>query len=106
MHERTWNSELLRFREIGLLGQLQWLSQLIFLLTMFARETYEPGADGVVAPERLRRFNELVHRVAAFQKKIANSWSEGLPDEALFRMLADRLEEFRIAPDSVLSLLP
>jgi len=32
-------------------------------LTICARDTYEVGTDRVLQPERLRAFNELLHRV-------------------------------------------
>lgn len=44
--------------------KLVFLALLAHELTVCARgETYEAGTDGVLKPELLRRFNELMHRV-------------------------------------------
>jgi len=47
MSERYWLSELPRFRAMPQIDQLAWLSQLPHLISMFARDTYELGTDGV-----------------------------------------------------------
>ena len=39
------------------------LARLASPLTICARDTYEVGTEGVVQPELLRAYNELVHRV-------------------------------------------
>lgn len=46
-----------------------WLSLfcalLLHRLTVEARDTYAPGSGAVADPERLRSFNEIVHRISA-----------------------------------------
>ena len=37
----------------------EFLAQLIYELTLLARESYEPGGDGLDDPRRVRRLNEL-----------------------------------------------
>jgi len=106
LSDRTWDSELLRFRAMDFDEKVRWLTELIFLLTMFARGTYAAGADGVAEPDRLRRFNELIHRVATFQKKIANKKENGLSDESIFMMISDRLDEFNVLPKNIIQMLP
>lgn len=106
MDARTWQSELSRFRAMSQLEQLCWLSGLLFLLSMFARDTYEAGTSGVTRPEDLRRFNELIHRVATYQKKVATAYAGGLPDDSLFRMLEDQLKELGVPSQQLLESLP
>lgn len=106
MNARTWQSELSRFRAMSQLDQLSWLSCLLFLISMFARGTYEAGTSGVEKPEDLRRFNELIHRVATYQKKVATAYVGGLPDESLFRMLEDQLKELGVSEQHLLASLP
>jgi hypothetical protein len=106
MSNRTWHSELARFRQLSQLEQLAWLSQLLHLISMFARGTYEVGADGVLQPKELRRFNELIHRIATFMKKVARGDSEGMPDSDLFEMVERELSGLGVRHEEVLNRLP
>jgi len=57
-------------------------------LTIAARaDTYEVGTDGVVEPEHLRRYNELMHRVLAnlrdlMEERRQDIWSWEIAVEA------------------------
>ena len=106
MSERSWQSELPRFRAMSQIEQLIWLSQLLHLISMFARDTYEAGTDGVSKPSDLRRFNELIHRVATFQKKVSTGSAQGMPDEDVFELLDRELSALDVAADEVLRRLP
>jgi hypothetical protein len=106
MSIRTWQTELPRFRAMAQLGQLCWLSSLIFHLSVYARDTYEAGTDGVSRPGDLRRFNELIHRVATYQKKVSTSYVGGLPDDSLFRLLEDQLNNLGVNSQRLLESLP
>ena len=106
MSARTWQSELARFRAMSQLEQLCWLSSLLFFVSTFARGTYEAGTDGVEKPEDLRRFNELIHRIATYQRKVATAYTSGLPDDSLFRMLEDQLKELGVNEQHLLTSLP
>ncbi|OWQ44330.1 hypothetical protein CDL60_24715 [Roseateles noduli] len=86
----TWTSELERFLALPRADQIIWLSRLIHLITVYARDTYEVGTDEVVHPANLRRFNELIHRVASFQRNVAEN-SPGIPPEVLFAMVEEQL---------------
>jgi hypothetical protein len=106
MSTRTWRSELARFRQLSQLEQLAWLSQVVHLVSMFALGTYEVGTDGVLRPNELRRFNELIHRIATFMKKIARGDSEGMPDSDLFEMIERELSGLGVQHEEVLKRLP
>ncbi|WP_155931325.1 MULTISPECIES: hypothetical protein [Methylosinus] len=51
-------------------GRIAWCGRAILALTILARGTYLAGTDDVVDPPRLRRFNELTHRIAGRQAAI------------------------------------
>ncbi len=106
MNERSLHTELLRFRAMGQIDQLVWLSQLLHLISMFARDTYEVGTDGVSKPSDLRRFNELIHRVATFQKRVATASPLGMPDTDIFAILDQELPALHVSVDEVLRRLP
>ena len=84
-------SELERFVRMGPQDQILWLSRLIHLLTIEARSTYERGTDQVVDPMRLRRYNELIHRVAGFQRDVILDSPDRFPTEVLSEMLKDSI---------------
>ena len=73
---------------------------------MFARGTYEVGADGVLRPNELRRFNEPVHRIATFMKKIVRGGREGMADNDLFDMIEPELGGLGVQIEEVLTRLP
>ena len=81
-----WSKELDRFRKMTQEQQLVWCSQLLFLLSMFP-DTYEVGTDGV--SRELRRFNEVLHRLASQQLKIAKADTARIPDDQMFQFLEE-----------------
>lgn len=92
----SWESELARFRQMSQLEQIAWLSELLFLVTICARGTYEAGTDQVTHPADLRRFNELIHRIACFQKKVVSGRSTGMPDYLVFELIEETLARFDV----------
>ncbi|MBK9952784.1 MAG: hypothetical protein IPP10_15115 [Candidatus Competibacteraceae bacterium] len=106
MSTQTWNSELIKFREMGQLNQLVWLSQLLYLISMLARGTYEAGTDAVLDPIKLRQFNELIHRIASFTKKVAKASDQGIPDVDFFELLQKGLSSLKISDNEILKRLP
>ncbi|WP_431260868.1 hypothetical protein ACQ86G_12615 [Roseateles chitinivorans] len=100
----TWPSELARFLALQRRDQIIWLSRLIHLISMYARDTYEVGTDDVVHPANLRRFNELIHRVASLQRSVAES-SPGRPPEALFAMVEEQLASLGVDSSHLLDSL-
>lgn len=100
-----WDQELTRFRSMELPQQLMWFAKLLFLLTMFARETYEPGTQGVAGPEQLRLYNELVHRTASQQLRTARADDERMPDKVFFQLVKESLDALSVDHKQVLSRL-
>lgn len=74
------------FLELPGKWQDRFIALLINRLTVAARETYEPQTEAVVAPTRLRHYNEMIHRSAGFL------------DDVLDREGGRYLGEFWLAP--------
>ena len=72
---------------------------------MLARGTYEVGTDNVEKPVELRRFNELVHRIANFQRKVAKPQDHQMSDAVFFELLDDHLAALGISRPTLLSVL-
>lgn len=91
-----WQKECSIFSSLAQSQKVLWLSKLLFILSMFARETYQVGASGVDAPENLRAFNELIHRISSRQLEMALGKVEGMPDEQFFMMLSEAVSELGV----------
>ncbi|MFC4158967.1 hypothetical protein [Chitinimonas lacunae] len=102
----AWQEQLRLFRKKSQLEQLVWLSCLSHRISLYARGTYEPGTDEVSQPRELRRFNELLHRLAGFQYKVARHSPEGMPAVLVFKLIEDELERLGLSHKHVLACLP
>ena len=58
-------------------------------LTIAARETFIPQAEGVHAPERLRMFSELQHRVFGHMYDLMATTEWRRPDETIVSIMLD-----------------
>jgi hypothetical protein len=63
------------------------LAWIIHELTIEARDTYEVGTDGVDDPERLRRFNEVQHRLAGRLAMQISGSTDTMHDHTIIDML-------------------
>jgi hypothetical protein len=106
MRVYNWNEEIERFRKLTRPEKVVWFSQLLFLISMFARDSYEPGTDGVSRPRDLRRYNELLHRIAAQQLKLAKEGRPAIPDETMFLMLEEETLALGIDAEEIIKRLP
>ena len=86
MTNPSWNIEIQRFLGAAGHSRQKWLVDLLYALTVFARDTYTVGGTGVDSPERLRRFNELMHRAAGKLRDELVGCS-GMPDDLFVRMI-------------------
>ncbi len=105
MNTSSLQSELARFSGMKPLEQVTWLSCMLFVLSITARGTYEPGTELVANPRDLRRFNELIHRVAGFQMDILLGKQDGIPVEALFAILKEAFSVLLVDEDDILDRL-
>jgi hypothetical protein len=99
MKNQKWQTEFKNFEKLDLKSKVAWMSKLLFLLSMFARTTYEAGTDRVSAPEMLRKFNEIIHRSADFQLDLVRNEIERRSDEDFFDLLAAGTEEVGCSND-------
>jgi hypothetical protein len=86
----TWQSEIQRFLGLAADARQKWLLDLLFALTVFARDTYTVGGNTLDDPERLRRFNELMHRTVT-QLRNALSGNPGMPDDVFGKMVGEEV---------------
>ena len=69
---------LLDFHSMTKLNQLSTLGKMIFWLSICGRDTYCTESDGIENQSRLRRINELIHRIASLHAQIASENAESL----------------------------
>lgn len=65
------------------------LAWIMHELTIAARDTYEVGTEEIASGPRLRRFNELQHRLSAQVARYASGDSGGISDETVVKMIYD-----------------
>ena len=82
-----------RFSALGKEGQLRFLARFGHNLTMAARDTFAPQADGVHAPERLRLLSECQHRVFGHMYDLMTSPERRRPDEAIVSIILDHRDQ-------------
>ena len=104
MNNPLWDAEMARYLALTREARLKWMAKLLFALTMFARDTYTVGENGLDDPERMRRFNELTHRATdQLRNQIDNI--AGRPEEIFIAMLGEGIQELGIGVNSILEML-
>jgi hypothetical protein len=86
MMTEQWEQEFEAFNALGNAERAQWLARLAAALTVAARDTYEVGGDDIRESKRMRRFNELLHRVVN-QLRHQLRDERGFPDDVLLSMI-------------------
>ena len=104
MSSSTWESEAARFLALDGHGKQTWLANLLFALTVFARDTYTVGGDSLDDPQRMRRFNELSHRTAT-QLRNHISGTPGLPDETFAQMVGEEMGVLGFSKEDLMKLM-
>ena len=82
-----------RFSALGNEGQLRFLAQFGFNLTIAARGTFVPQADGVHAPERLRLISECLHRIFDHMSALMAISERRRPDETIVSIMLDHTDQ-------------
>ena len=100
-----WKVELERYRSMSQNQRVRWLSCLMYFVSMFARDTYSVGTEGLDKPEDLRKYNELIHRIAAHQLNTTDDNARGVPDEDFFSGIAAATAELSIRSNYLLNLM-
>jgi hypothetical protein len=86
----TWESEIQRFLALSSGARQKWLMDLLFALTVFARDTYTVGGNSLDDPARMRRFNELMHRTVT-QLRNEISGTPALPNDVFAKMVSEEV---------------
>jgi hypothetical protein len=73
--------------------QEDFVAQLIYELTVVGRATYEVEQDGLSEPTRLRRLNEVQHRLSAFLWALLRNDERRYPDDVLLRIVLEQPDD-------------
>ncbi|WP_024881295.1 hypothetical protein [Methylosinus sp. LW3] len=92
-----WRAQLDVFTRLTLEQRIAWYGRAIHLCTIFARDTYVVGSEEIADPARLRRFNELIHRIAGRQVGLATKGEADGFDESFFEMMSIAAGELRVS---------
>jgi hypothetical protein len=71
----------------------EFLAQLAYELTVVARGCYEVGGEGLIEPQRLRRVNEVQHRINAFLWALLRDDPRRYPDDVLIRIVLEQPDD-------------
>lgn len=71
----------------------EFLAQLSYELTVVARGCYEVGTEELTEPRRLRRLNEVQHRVTAFLWALLRDDPKRYPDDVLIRIVLEQPDD-------------
>ncbi|MCA1592313.1 MAG: hypothetical protein LC754_06620 [Acidobacteria bacterium] len=86
----TVNEAIAAFSSYSAEEKKEFLAQLTYELTVLARGCYEAGQDGLNDPQRMRRINEVQHRVSAFLWALLRDDPLRFPDELLVRLIMEQ----------------
>src|SRR5262252_8473770 len=84
------------FRHYSPQEKSDFLLQLAHTLTIIARDTYEFGEEGLTQPARLRRINEVQHRVTSFLVALMRQDVQHYPDDVLVRIILEHPEDLNL----------
>jgi hypothetical protein len=104
MMTEGWNDEMDAFVRLGGADRAQWLARLASALTVAARDTYEVGGDDIRDPKRMRRFNELLHRVVN-QLRHQIRGDHGFPDDVFLLLVRDETAALGVDFSALKSLM-
>lgn len=78
-----------KFKEMDKLSQLSELGRIVYHISMYARETYEAGSERVIDANKLRRINEIIHRISSLHLSISSVKEEDISSfiDGTFEML-------------------
>ena len=71
----------------------EFLARLSHELTIVARDSYEAEGEGFTNPQRVRRINEVQHRVSGFLNALLRDDPRRYPDETLVRIVLEQPDD-------------
>ena len=84
------------FRNYSPQEKSDFLVQLAHTLTILARDTYEVGGEGLTQPSRLRRMNEVQHRILGFLIALRTHGAKRYPDDVLVRVILEHPDDLAL----------
>ena len=81
------------FSSYSLQEKKEFLTHLLYELTIIARDSYEAGQDGLTNPRRVRRINEVQHSVSAFLWALLRHDARRYPDDILVKIVLEHPED-------------
>src|ERR1700751_5717170 len=99
------NNKLVIFKNFSDRDKIIWLSEAIFSITLMARETYETEREGVADPVKLRRYNEMIHRIATFQVKVAKNIPDRMSDDVFFSIFSENIDRIGISHETLFNIM-
>jgi hypothetical protein len=81
------------FSSYTLTEKEEFLAGLMHELTIIARDSYEVGQDGLTNPQRVRRVNEVQHRVSAFLWALLRNDLKRYPDDILIKIVLEHPQD-------------
>jgi hypothetical protein len=81
------------FSSYSIQEKTAFLARLAHELTILARDAYDVGQDGLTDPPRLRRINEVQHRVTSFLLALIKNDPKRYPDDVLVRIILEHPED-------------
>ena len=101
---QDWSSEAERVLALKGDTRWRWFARLLYELTMLARGTYTAGGLGLDDPERMRRLNELVHRIASQQRENIEGIA-GRPDDVFLKLVGEELVALKVNISGLIKML-
>jgi len=71
----------------------EFIAHLMSELTIIGRDTYEVGQDGLTDPQRLRRVNEVQHRVSEYLWALLRDDQQRYPDDVLLKIILEHPDD-------------
>ncbi|MBA3239732.1 MAG: hypothetical protein H0T60_00710 [Acidobacteria bacterium] len=71
----------------------EFLAQLMYELTLITRDSYEVGQDGLTNSRRVRRVNEVQHRVSAFLWALLRNDPQRFPDDVFIKIVLEHADD-------------
>ncbi len=75
----------------------EFLAQLMYELTVVARDSYEVGQEGLTDPRRVRVINEVQHCLSAFLRQLLRGDARRYPDDSIVRIVMEQSGDDHLA---------
>lgn len=83
----TVDDAIREFGNLSLQEQIRLLARYCYELTLAARDTYQLDTEAVADPIRLRRLNEIQHRVTSHLGALLDERTQRYPDDVIVKCI-------------------